>query len=90
VVDAAEKIYKELLAKGIDVLMDDRDVRAGFKFKDADLLGIPLRIAVGTRNLKKGQVEVKLRAESDSVTVSLRDCASMILDKINKLYDSTK
>jgi prolyl-tRNA synthetase len=90
VVDAAEKIYKELLAKGIDVLMDDRDVRTGFKFKDADLLGIPLRIAVGTRNLKKGQVEVKLRAESDSVTVSLRDCASMILDKINKLYDSTK
>jgi prolyl-tRNA synthetase len=90
VVDAAEKIYKELLARGIDVLMDDRDVRAGFKFKDADLLGIPLRIAVGTRNLKKGQVEVKLRAESDSVTVSLRDCASMILDKINKLYDSTK
>jgi prolyl-tRNA synthetase len=90
VVDAAEKIYKELLAKGIDVLMDDRDMRAGFKFKDADLLGIPLRIAIGTRNLKKGQVEVKLRAESDSVTVSLRDCASMILDKIKKLYDSTK
>jgi prolyl-tRNA synthetase len=90
VVDAAEKIYKELLAKGIDVLMDDRDVRAGFKFKDADLLGIPLRIAVGTRNLKKGQVEVKLRAESDSLTASLRDCASMILDKINKLYDSIK
>jgi prolyl-tRNA synthetase len=90
VVDAAEKIYKELLAKGIDVLMDDRDMRAGFKFKDADLLGIPLRIAIGTRNLKKGQVEVKLRAESDSVTASLRDCASMILDKIDKLYDSTK
>jgi prolyl-tRNA synthetase len=90
VVGAAERIYKELLAKGLDVLIDDRDVRAGFKFKDADLLGIPLRIAVGTRNLKKGRVEVKLRAESDSVTVSLRDCASMILDKINKLYDSTK
>ncbi len=90
VVDAAEKIYKELLAKGIDVLMDDRDMRAGSKFKDADLLGIPLRIAIGTRNLKKGQAEVKLRAESDTVNVSLRDCASMILDKINKLYDSTK
>jgi prolyl-tRNA synthetase len=90
VIDAAEKIYKELLAKGIDVLMDDRDMRAGFKFKDADLLGIPLRIAIGTRNLKKGQVEVKLRAESDSVNVSLRDCASMILDKIDKIYDSTK
>lgn len=90
VVDAAEKIYKELLAKGLDVLLDDRDVRAGFKFKDADLLGIPLRIAIGTRNLKKGQVELKLRSESDSVPVSLRDSVSVILDKINMLYDSTK
>ena len=90
VVDAAEKLYKELLSKGLDVLLDDRDVRAGFKFKDADLLGIPLRIAIGTRNLKKGQVEVKLRSESDSILVSLRDSASVILDKINKLYDSTK
>jgi prolyl-tRNA synthetase len=90
VVDAAERIYKELSAKGLDVLLDDRDVRAGFKFKDADLLGIPLRIAIGTRNLKKGQVEVKLRSESDSISVPLRDSASMIFDKINKLYDSTK
>lgn len=90
VVDAAEKIYNELLAKGLDVLLDDRDVRAGFKFKDADLLGIPLRIAIGTRNLKKGQVEIKLRSESDSIPVALRDSASMVLDKINKLYDSIK
>ena len=90
VVDAAEKIYNELLAKGLDVLLDDRDVRAGFKFKDADLLGIPLQIAIGTRNLKKGQVEIKLRSESDSIPVALRDSASMVLDKINKLYDSIK
>jgi len=90
VVDAAEKIYNELLVKGLDVLLDDRDVRAGFKFKDADLLGIPLRIAIGTRNLKKGQVEIKLRSESDSIPVALRDSASMVLDKINKLYDSIK
>jgi len=90
VVDAAEKIYRELLAKGIDVLLDDRDVRAGFKFKDADLLGIPLRIAVGTRNLKNGQVEIKLRSESDSSLTSLRDSASIILNKIDELYDSTK
>jgi prolyl-tRNA synthetase len=90
VVDAAEKIYHELLAKGVDVLLDDRDVRAGFKFKDADLLGIPLRIAIGTRNLKNGQVEMKLRSESDSSVISLRDSASIILNKINELYDSTK
>jgi prolyl-tRNA synthetase len=90
VVDAAEKIYHELLAKGVDVLLDDRDMRAGFKFKDADLLGIPLRIAIGTRNLKNEQVEMKLRSESDSSVISLRDSASIILNKINELYDSTK
>ncbi len=90
VVDAAEKIYHELLAKGVDVLLDDRDMRAGFKFKDADILGIPLRIAIGTRNLKNGQVEMKLRSESDSSVISLRDSASIILNKINELYDSTK
>jgi len=90
VVEAAEKIYHELLGKGLDVLLDDRDMRAGFKFKDADLLGIPLQIAIGTRNLKNGQVEIKLRSESDSSLISLRDSASIILDKINELYDSTK
>lgn len=90
VVDAAEKIYHELLAKGVDVLLDDRDMRAGFKFKDADLLGIPLRIAIGMRNLKNEQVEMKLRSESDSSVISLRDSASIILNKINELYDSTK
>ena len=90
VVDAAEKIYYELLTKGIDILIDDRDVRAGFKFKDADLLGIPLRIAVGSRNLKNGQIEIKLRSESDSSLISLRDSASIILNKINELYDSSK
>ena len=90
VVDAAEKIYHELLGKGLDVLLDDRDMRAGFKFKDADLLGIPLQITIGMRNLKNGQVEMKLRSESDSSLISLRDSASMILNKINELYDSTK
>jgi prolyl-tRNA synthetase len=90
VVDTAEKIYGELLAKGVDVLLDDRDVRAGFKFKDADLLGIPLRIALGTRNLKNGQVELKLRSESDSSLISLQDSASKILNILNELYDSSK
>ncbi|MDB9822621.1 proline--tRNA ligase, partial [Deltaproteobacteria bacterium] len=90
VVDAAEKIYQELLEKGLDVLLDDRDMRAGFKFKDADLLGIPLRITVGTRNLKNGQIELKLRSESESALISLEDSASIIVSKIKELYDSTK
>ena len=62
VLAAAEKIYAELAAKGVDVLYDDRAVGAGFKFKDADLIGIPYRVVVGERTLKEGgMVETKAR-----------------------------
>ena len=90
VVDTAEKIYHELLGKGVDVLLDDRDLRPGFKFKDSDLLGIPLRVTIGTRNLKNGQVEIKLRSESESSLISLKDAPSIISNKVNELYDSSK
>ncbi|WP_429884563.1 proline--tRNA ligase [Geoalkalibacter halelectricus] len=59
---AAEQLYAELLGEGVEVLLDDRDERPGAKFKDADLLGIPLRVTVGARGLKDGQVELKERA----------------------------
>jgi prolyl-tRNA synthetase len=55
--EAAEKIYNELSASGIDVLWDDRDERPGVKFKDADLIGFPLRIVVGAKSLAEGKVE---------------------------------
>jgi prolyl-tRNA synthetase len=59
--DVAEELYAALEEKGFEVLMDDRDERAGIKFKDADLIGIPYRIIIGEKNLKEGQVEVKER-----------------------------
>jgi prolyl-tRNA synthetase len=59
----AEKIYSELEEKGIEVLYDDRDERAGVKFKDADLIGIPIRVNVGGRSLKEGKVELSSRRE---------------------------
>ena len=59
----AERVYAELTAKGIDVLYDDRDERAGVKFKDADLLGIPLRVNVGGRSLKEGKIELSARRD---------------------------
>jgi len=64
--EAAEGIYGELRAAGIDVLLDDRDERPGVKFKDADLLGIPLRITVGGRGLERGVVELKARTEAQA------------------------
>ncbi len=57
----AEKFYAELTAKGVDVILDDRDERPGVKFKDADLAGFPIRIALGEKSLAKGEVEIKPR-----------------------------
>jgi len=57
----AEKFYAELTAKGVEVILDDRDERPGVKFKDADLVGFPIRIALGEKSLAKGEVEIKPR-----------------------------
>jgi prolyl-tRNA synthetase len=61
--ETAQQIYKELSSKGLDVLIDDRDERAGVKFKDADLIGIPYRITIGEKNLADGNVELKARKD---------------------------
>ena len=57
----AEQIYSELTARSIDVILDDRDERPGFKFKDADLIGFPIRVGIGEKSLAKGEVEIKIR-----------------------------
>jgi len=69
--EAAEKLYQQLLDANIEVLLDDRDERPGIKFKDADLIGIPLRVTVGARNLKEGNVELKVRANGTMSMFSL-------------------
>jgi prolyl-tRNA synthetase len=61
--EVMDKIYKELSSKGLDILIDDRDERAGIKFKDADLIGIPYRITIGEKNLANGNVELKARRD---------------------------
>ncbi|MSU58013.1 MAG: proline--tRNA ligase [Pedosphaera sp.] len=57
----AEKIYAELTAQGVEVILDDRDERPGVKFKDADLVGFPIRVSIGEKSLAKGEVEIKPR-----------------------------
>lgn len=71
VVDAAESVYEQLQDAGLATLLDDRKERAGSKFKDADLLGIPVRIAIGGRGLAEGVVEVKPRTGGDVEKVPL-------------------
>ncbi|MHC4592544.1 MAG: proline--tRNA ligase [Planctomycetota bacterium] len=69
ITDAAESAYRDLMAGGLDVLLDDRDERPGVKFKDADLIGIPLRVVVGKRYLGSGDLELQLRRDDSRVTV---------------------
>ncbi|MBK8172263.1 MAG: proline--tRNA ligase [Sandaracinaceae bacterium] len=76
--EAAEKVYTSLLAAGVEVILDDRDERPGVKFKDADLLGIPLRITIGQKSLAQGKVELKKRTEKDAVLVDIDACAAAV------------
>ena len=69
--DAAEKIYSELLRDGVDVLIDDRAETPGVKFKDSDLLGIPIQVIVGQRSLKEGNVEIKNRNSGERANIIL-------------------
>lgn len=80
----AEKLYQELCESGAEVLLDDRNERPGVKFKDADLLGIPLRITVGARGLAKGVVEFKQRSHPEGVDVALEQCVDLVLRKIDE------
>jgi prolyl-tRNA synthetase len=72
-VEMAEKIYKELRDAGIEVLMDDREERAGVKFKDADLIGIPTQIILGEKNLKEGLAEIKDRKTKEAIRVRVEE-----------------
>lgn len=82
---AGEKLYDELVARGVDVLLDDRDERPGVKFKDADLLGIPVRVTVGKRGLEAGELEVKRRTEEKPTMVPVADCADRVRDVVVEL-----
>ena len=84
VVEASEKVYNELISEGIDVLFDDRtDAQAGFKFKDADLLGMPIQIIVGDKKLKENKVEVKLRASGERFDIELSELNNKIKELVN-------
>jgi prolyl-tRNA synthetase len=78
VMGTAESVHATLRDAGWDTLIDDRDLRPGFKFKDADLIGVPLRVTIGERNLKQGKIEVYYRAEDRSELVVPDDVAGIV------------
>ncbi len=80
---AAQKIADGLEAAGVDVILDDRDERPGVKFKDADLIGFPVRITIG-KSLKDGQVEVKWRWDSSSSLVGVDEVVETLVAQLNE------
>ena len=79
VVEVADRLRAMLSDAGIDSLYDDREETAGVKFKDADLLGMPLRVTISPRSLKAGGVELKGRKDDAGHTVSLEDATKEIV-----------
>ncbi|MBW8039258.1 MAG: proline--tRNA ligase [Planctomycetes bacterium] len=90
VAKVAEDIYQQLLTGGMDVLLDDRSLRGGVKFKDADLIGIPVRVTVGRRSVAQGNVEIKLRSESESQNVPLEKAADKAIELVNSLKEQMR
>ncbi len=84
VVSAAEALYEQLTGQGAEVLLDDRDERAGVKFKDADLIGVPVRVTIGKKSLKEGKLEVQFRATGEKELVSQEGAEKVILDMIKR------
>ncbi len=87
VVQTAEKIVADLEAAGIEVLYDDRDARAGVKFKDDDLLGIPYRITIGERNHAEGMVEFKHRADKDNAKIPVDEIVDVVVKRVKADLD---
>ena len=86
--DAADKLYADLKAAGVEVVLDDRDERPGVKFADADLIGYPVRVTIGDKNLPN--VEVKMRNAAEPTMIPLEEAGAKIaeivkaeLDKLN-------
>ncbi|SFB90291.1 prolyl-tRNA synthetase [Marinospirillum celere] len=83
--DTSEKLYQELTAAGIDVLLDDRDERPGSKFADLELIGIPHRIVIGERSLKNGELEYKGRRDSEASMVPAEEILAFIQQQLGNV-----
>jgi len=88
IADIGDKFYDELRSRGCDVLLDDRDMRPGVKFSDADLIGIPIRVNIGARGLERGVVELYDRQKRQSFDIPIDDAIESILEYRTKLYKS--
>jgi proline--tRNA ligase len=88
VLACADKLYKELLDKGVEVIYDDRKISPGVKFSDADLLGVPLRVNVSPRSLEAGVCEILTRDKTINMTIPVDEVVRNVLDLIKQLKDN--
>ena len=79
---AAEEVYQGLVGTGIDVILDDRDLRPGVKFTDAELIGFPLRVTVGPRGVAAGELELTERSTGETVTVPIGTAVEAIVERV--------
>jgi prolyl-tRNA synthetase, family II len=82
--EAAERLYAQLQEAGVEVVLDDRDERPGVKFKDADLLGYPLRVIIGSKSLANGQAELRQRRTGETELVNMEDMVKTIKEKVDQ------
>ncbi len=85
VINASENIYNKLSEQDVEVLLDDRDERPGVKFNDADLVGIPLRVTVGSRSLENNEVEIKIRDTEEEFNISVDQAKDQIINNLQKI-----
>ncbi len=82
--DYANELYEKLKATGIDVILDDRDISPGVKFKDADLIGFPLRVVIGEKNFKDGRVELKMRRDKNFELLDKAVVFDKVVERVRK------
>jgi prolyl-tRNA synthetase len=89
VADMGEQVYRQLADAGVDVIIDDREVRAGVKFSDAELVGIPYRVTIGKRGLASGSAEVTDRATGETVSVPFDQVAKYVREAVSQAISGT-
>lgn len=88
VMEAARKLYDEMEDSQDEVVLDDRNERAGIKFKDADLIGYPVRVTIGKKWQQSGNVEIRLRRTGEVIEVPLSECKNKVLEILKHLHDN--
>jgi prolyl-tRNA synthetase len=85
VTEEAERIYRELAERGIEAVLDDREERAGVKFADADLVGYPVQVVVGSRGLEGGTVDLKVRGTGERSKTPLAEASRAVADLLGRV-----